>query len=111
MTTPLAIWPSVPTGGALAALKQAKQQIPDAPLVSPVRAVPGSPGRVLAIGERPPFLCDYALVAEATPERIKPALEWVLGLREDERGMTVLKKLKQIFGPETTEVTREDEIH
>ena len=109
MTQLLPIWPAPPTGAGLTALKTAKQQIPNAPLVTPVRAVPGSPGRILALGERPPFLCDYALVAEPTPERIKPTLEWVLGLREDERGMTVLKKLQQLFGPETKEITDENE--
>ena len=100
----LPLWPSVPIGGALAALKQAKQQIPDAPLIQPVRAVPGSPGRVLAIGTPPPFLCDYALVETSTSPGLQKALEWTLGLREDERGMTVLKKLQQIFGAETMEI-------
>lgn len=105
---PLPIYPSVPSGDILAALKVAKAQIPDAPTVQPVRAVPGSPGRILAIGSPPPFLCDYALVGEPTPERLQIALEWVLGLREDSRGMTVLKKLQQIFGPETVEVFDEE---
>lgn len=104
----LPLWPSVPTGGALAALKQAKQQIPDAPLIQPVRAVPGSPGRVLAIGTPPPFLCDYALVETSTSPGLQKALEWTLELCEDERGMTVLKKLQQIFGAETREITDED---
>lgn len=101
---PLPIYPSVPSGDTLAALKSAKQQIPDAPLVQPVKAVPGSPGRILAIGSPPPWLCDYALVGEPTPERLKPALEWALGLKEDDRAMTILKKLQHIFGPETREI-------
>lgn len=104
MTTLLPIWPAPPTGAGLTALKTAKQQIPDAPLVTPVRSVPGSPGRVLAIGTPPPFLCDYALVETSTSPGLQKALEWTLGLREDERGMTVLKKLQQIFGAETREI-------
>lgn len=106
--TILPLYPSVPSGEILAALKVAKEQIPEAPLVQPVRAVYGSPGRVLAIGQQPPFLCDYALVGEPTVERLQIALEWVLGLREDSRGMTVLKKMQQIFGSETVEVTDEN---
>lgn len=86
-------------------IKTAKEKIDCNFKVQLCKAVPGSPGRVLAIGSKPPFLCDYALVQQPTVERLQAALEWILELREDTRGMTILKKMKQIFGEETIEVT------
>lgn len=104
---PLPIWAPEPSGDILAALRAAKAQIHTDILITPVKAVPGSPGRVLAFGSPPPWLCDYALIGQVVPERIKPALEWALGLREDDRPMTVLRKMQQIFGSETREVNNE----
>lgn len=73
-------------------------------LVTPVKAVPGSPGRILAIGEKPPFVCDYALVAKPTVESIKNALEWVLGDHDDPRARTVVQVLEEIFGNGVKEI-------
>ena len=102
---PLPIYPHKPVGGDLTLLKQAKAEIDTDILVQPVDAVPGSPGRVLALREKPTWICDHAYVANPTKESIKAALEWVLELREDPRGATVIKTLKEIFGPETKEIT------
>lgn len=55
--------------------------------------------RILAVGSRPPFLCDYALVSERTgPQGWKAAVAWALELIEDERSTTVLDTLRSIFG-------------
>lgn len=66
--------------------------------------------RVLAVGSRPPFLCDYALTSERTsPEGWQRALRWVLGVEpEDPKATTVLDTLTSIFGPGTREVSQEE---
>lgn len=66
--------------------------------------------RVLAVGSRPPFLCEYALVTERTsPEGYVRALCWVLGIsRIDEKATTILDTMTAIFGPGTREVTTEE---
>ena len=85
-------------------LKQAKAQLNTGQLISPERAVPGSPGRVLAIGSKPNFLCDYAYVAEPTVESLTQALAWCLELKEDARGVTIGRMLSEIMGGEVREV-------
>ena len=67
--------------------------------------------RVLAIGTRPPFLCDYALVTETTsPEGFERALRWVLHLVEDDpKATTILDTLTAHFGPGVHEVTPEEQ--
>lgn len=64
--------------------------------------------RVVAIGERPPFVCSYALVTErTTPENLQAVVAWALYEREDDRAMTVADCLGVIFGPGVVELTRE----
>ena len=102
--TPLPIYPSKPTGDDLALLKEAKSKVPSDILIKPVRALPGSPGRILALREKPTWICEYAFIPEPNVESIKNALEWVLELKEDSRGITVIKTLKEIFGEQTREL-------
>lgn len=66
--------------------------------------------RVLAVGSRPPFLCEYALVTERTsPEGYVRALRWVLGLAEsDPKATTILDTLNSILGPGVREVPTEE---
>ena len=102
--TPLPMYPQVPTGNTLTALKTAKSLLDTKVLIQPVKAVPGSPGRVLAIGSKPNFLCDYAYVAEPTVESLTAALSWCLGLKEDARGVTIGRMLSEIMGGEVCEL-------
>jgi len=101
---PLPIYPAKPTGYDLEILKQAKALIPGNILIQPVRAVLGSPGRVIALREKPYWVCDYAFIPKPTVESLKSALEWALELKEDARGITVIKVLKEIFGEHTREL-------
>lgn len=85
-------------------IKEAKGQINITTLVKPVKALPKSPGRVLAIGEKPDWICEYAYVKEPSTQSFKEALEWILGIREDPRGVTVIRTLREIFGPGVREI-------
>jgi hypothetical protein len=101
---PLAVFPNKPIGNDLELIKQAKALLDTTIKIQVCRAVPGSPGRILALRESPNFLCDHALVRNPTLSSVQAALAYCLGLTEDTRGMTVLKMLKETFGEETTEI-------
>lgn len=101
---PLAIFPRKPTGKILDMVKAAKHSLNMKQMVQPCDAVPGSPGRVLAIGSKPDFICDYAYVANPTVESLTSALAWCFGLREDPRGVTMGRMLSEIFGGEVKEL-------
>jgi hypothetical protein len=98
------IYPSVPSGAVLEALKTAKESLDVDYLIRPVKAVPGSPGRVLAIGTKPDFVCDYAFVPEPSVESLKNALHWALGDHDDPRARTVVQVLEDIFGKGVKEI-------
>jgi hypothetical protein len=101
---PLPIYPAKPTGNDLALLKEAKAKVGTDILLQPVRAVQGSPGRVIALRKKPTWICDYAYIPEPSVESLKNALEWALGIKEDSRGITVIRTLKEIFGEQTREL-------
>jgi hypothetical protein len=100
----LPIYPSVPFGDTLEAVKAAKDSLDLDYLVKPVKAVSGSPGRVLAIGEKPDFVCDYAFVPNPTVESLINALNWVLGDHDDPRARTVVQVLEDYFGKGVKEI-------
>ena len=116
---PLYIW----SGGERADLtpvKEAKAALAIEKSVAPVGlnaagyTQDGAPvslfARVLAIGSRPPFLCEHALVTERTSsEGYQRALSWVLGVTEfDPKANTVLDAMVAVFGPETREISEEE---
>lgn len=70
----------------------------------------GRAPRVLAIGSRPPFLCDYALTSDKTSAAgWERALSWVLGLTEhDPKATTVTDILVSIMGPGVRELSPEE---
>jgi len=102
---PLPVYPHKPSGAALTLLKEAKAKLGTDILIQPVDAVIGSPGRVLCLGEKLPWIQDHAIVKNMTVESMTAALAYVLELNDDPRGVTVLRQLKEIFGEETREVT------
>jgi len=84
--------------------KQAKAMIKTDILVQLVRAVNGSPGRVIALREHPEFLCDYAFVKEPSESSIQAAMRWALGDHEDARAVTIVSTLEKIFKGKVREV-------
>ena len=101
---PLPVWPRKPTGSDLQIIKEAKTKLSYPQLIQPVDAVPGSPGIILALRERPNFICDHAFVQNVTLESVTAALKHCLGLANDSRGTTVTMMLKEIFGEELKEI-------
>lgn len=55
-------------------IRRAKLEVGAPFAVQPSPAVPGSPGRVLALGEVPPFLCESVLVAPDNAGRYESIL-------------------------------------
>jgi hypothetical protein len=102
----LAVYPSKPAGADLEAFRAAKASMGIERLIQPVRAVQGSPFRIIALRERPEFICDYALVKNPTPASIRAAMEWALSESSDSRATTVLDMLKEIFGEGIRELGR-----
>lgn len=102
---PLPVYPKKPTGDDLEAIRVAKSMLDTDMLIRPSQALRRSPGRILALREKPDFACEFALISDITPENIKPALEWILGLNESYEGYTIIKMLKEIFGESVQEIT------
>jgi len=100
----LPIYPSVPTGADLELFRLAKGELSLEYLIQPVRAVQGSPFRIIALRRAPEFICDYALVKEPNLASIREAMKWALGDGEDARATTVINMLEGIFGKPVTEL-------
>ena len=96
----LYIWTKGDRDVELPYIKQAKQQIVSDTKLIPVAATPGAM-RVIAIGERPPFLCDHALIKDVTNvASLKAALEWYIDDNGDSRVTTIAKWLSRLMGAE-----------
>ena len=104
---PLPVYPHKPTGTDLEFLKEAKKALNVDILITPVDAVPGSPGRILALREPLPWLADHALVKNPTLESVTAALSYCMGLNDDPRATTVIKVLREAFGEETREIAED----
>lgn len=106
-TIPLAIWTQGDKDSELPYIKQAKAQLNIDTKVVPVVAQPGA-RKVLALGGRPPFVCDHALVRDPkNVEGLKAALRWYITDEPDDRVTTIAKHLSILFGAEVKEVTDE----
>ena len=100
----LYIWTKGERDSELPYIKEAKRQLNSAVKLMPVPAKPGSM-RVISIGERPPFLCDHALVKDVTNiESLKAALEWYINDNGDPRVTTIAKWLSRLMGAEVKEI-------
>ena len=101
----VAFYPDKPHGNFLTAVKEAKSKIDTDLLMKPVKAVPGTPARIIAVGETPHWICEHVWIADQDDtECLKEALEWGLGLKYDVEVFTVLKKKKKILGNGVEEI-------
>jgi hypothetical protein len=100
----LHIWTKGNRDVELPYIRQAKWQIATDIKLIPVAAKPGAV-RVIAIGERPPFLCDHALIKDVTNvASVKAALEWYIDDNGDSRVTTIEKWLSRLMGAEVKEI-------
>ena len=89
-------------------IKEAKRQLNIDAMVKPAVATPGF-DRVLALGERPDFICDHALVRDVNNvESLKAALHWCITGEPDSRVTTMEKHLSLIMGVKVERV--DDEV-
>lgn len=100
----LPVYPSTPTGADLELFRSAKGELSLDYPIRPVRAVYGSPFRIIALRERPDFICDYAFVEKPSKNSIQAALEWALGDHEDSRAVTIVSTLEKIFKGRVKEI-------
>lgn len=68
------------------------------------RAVAGGPGRVLAIGSAPDFICDYALVPNTGAASMGEAILFALGENDDPRAVTVPEMLSIVLKAPVKEI-------
>lgn len=102
---PLPIYSPTPlSDDDFARIRAAKQRLALPFLAQFGRAVAGSPTRVLAIGGKPDFVCEYAEVPNTSSAGLDAALAWVLGEHDDSRAMTMAETLTDMFGGEVVEV-------
>jgi len=110
---PLYIWSE---GKAdLAPIKAAKLALGIEAKVIPIGVatlvdLPNLNARVLAVGTRPPFICEYALTTAGTSGAgWQRALSWVLGETEyDDKATTIEDIMVSMFGAGTREISAEE---
>jgi len=103
----VAFYPTLPAGNFLTAVKEAKSKIDTELLIKPVRAVPGTPARIIAIGETPHWICDHVLIRPGDRESLREAIEWALDLNDSQKVTRVVHQLREVFGPDVQELTNE----
>lgn len=103
---PLPIWPHSVTPEQLELVKRAKLEVGVPYSVQPAPAVLGSPGRVLAFGEVPPFLCETVLIAPENVDRYESVLGavrfWLTAQEGAEGSITEAMWLSGVMGCEVT---------
>lgn len=72
------LWGTPPTPADWKRLSAAREAIGYTEVIKPAVALPGSPGRILALGARPTWLCPYNYVADTAHARLIPVLAWCL---------------------------------
>lgn len=107
VTLPLAVLPFPIPEDRLALMKQARALLTDIDaVIIPVEAFPGSPGRPLCFGCRPPWYGKYAPIAPANVDRVESiAAAMRLALQgEDDGRFDEASWLSEALGCEVTEV-------
>lgn len=111
-TLPLPVWPWPMSAERMDLLRQAKARI-DTPIrVVPVSAAYGSPGRILAFGVVPDFVCKVVPIRPVNVDNvdsIEAALRWWLDPWSDERQFDEAWLLSQWMGCDVQLVRIEDE--
>lgn len=81
------LFAEAPTPDEWAKLGAARVALGHEEQIRPARALPGSPGRILAVGVMPDWICEYGYVKNLDDPKLQSALGWCLGMNEhDESG-------------------------
>jgi hypothetical protein len=105
---PLPVYPWPLTAERSMLLRRAKAELDLPFLIQPVEAVPGSPGRVIAFGGLPPFLCEVAMIRPENVdsyESVLAALRAVLTAPEGAAGFFDEGAYLSALVPGTREIT------
>lgn len=93
------LWSNPPTDADWAALSAARSTAGHTEQIRPARAVHGSPGRILALGTHPDWVCEYAMVEDLTDSvSLALALGWCLGLNEYDNTPAEEEQLSRMMG-------------
>lgn len=86
-----------------------KEVMPDE-LIQPSRAVPGTPGRVLAWESVPDFACDYALINDGTSRAgLVAAFKHVMHVEDHPKGVTMAQWLENVIDGPIREVAESED--
>jgi hypothetical protein len=103
------LWAEPPTADDWHRLGEARKASGYPDLVKPARALQGSPGRILAIGVKPDWLCDYDLVESTEDPRLDEVLSWCLELTQNPWAPDYAELLSDWFGATVTFLGEEHE--
>lgn len=97
------LWGKTPRQSDWVALSRAKDTFGYSDMVQPATALQGSPGRILAIGRRPDWLCEYNYVDDTADPRLPGVLQWCLDdTITDPQAPTYADMLSHWFGGTVT---------
>ena len=72
------LWVKPPTADDWRLLSEAREAIGYTEKVKPAQALQGSPGRILAVGTMPDWLCEFNYVTDTQDSRLADVLAWCL---------------------------------
>ncbi len=102
---PIPIYPWPQPDDRLAAIYEAFMKTGPNYSAQPVPAQPGEPGRVLGMGEFPPFVCELAYVPDPTDQgQIDNRVKWMLTDPDSAKGFGIADYLSAILGAPVKEV-------
>ena len=108
MTLLAILWGQEPTGDDWARLSAARASLGWEGKIEPARAVPGSPGCILAIGATPDWLCDHVYVESTESDSLEVALGAALGVREMPFRPTIEDQLSEWMGMDVKFIGEEE---
>lgn len=91
-------------------IKVIKKEVMPDELIQPSRAVPGTPGRVLAWESVPDFACDYALINDGTSRTgLVAAFKHVMHIEDHPKGVTMAGWLENVIDGPIREVAESED--
>lgn len=102
------LWGQEPTAADWGRLRAARVAVGHDGLVKLVRALPGSPNRILAVGATPGWLCEYDQIDSTEDPRLEQVLSWCLYRIENPFAPDMADQLSAWMGATVTQIGEED---